>query len=99
MTEIKPADLDAVIHAPKRLMALAILNSVKEAEFKYLAERIGIADSDLSKQMATLADAGLVRIRKLGGGRASKTWYSLTPDGKSSFAAYKKALREIVDGS
>lgn len=97
-TDVRPTDLDAVIHAPKRLMALAILNTVKEAEFKYLADRIGIADSDLSKQMSTLADAGLVHIRKVGGGRSSKTWYSLTADGKHSFAAYRQTLREIVDG-
>lgn len=92
------ADLDAVIHAPKRLSIMALLNASAEIEFAYLRERLGLRDSDLSKQMSTLCDAGLVEVRKEGGGRKLKTWYAITSDGAESFARYRATLQVIVDG-
>jgi len=92
----RPQDVDSVIHAPKRLIALSILNAVKEIEFSSLRDRLEIRDSDLSKQMATLHQAGMIDIRKTGGGRTSKTWYSLTDEGRDSFLDYRQALIAVL---
>ena len=94
---ITPADLDSTIHAPKRLAALAILRTATEAEFAYLQRRLDLSASDLSKQMTTLTDAGLIEVRKTGQGRGSSTWYSLTDAGRAEFDAYKTALRALLE--
>lgn len=94
---ITPADLDSTIHAPKRLAALAVLRTATEAEFSYLQRRLDLSASDLSKQMATLVDAGLIEVRKTGQGRGSSTWYSLTDAGRSEFDAYKATLQALLD--
>ena len=91
-------DSDSTIHAPKRLAAMAILSGASEVEFAFLVERLELAASDLSKQMTTLIDAGLVDARKTGQGRGSSTWYSLTDAGKREFDAYRSALRSMLDG-
>ncbi len=90
-------DLNQIIHSPKRLMTMATLNTLAEAEFSYLSQRLELADSDVSKQMATLKKAGLIVVRKTGGGRSGKTWYCLSPTGKKAFAEYRTTLRQIVD--
>jgi len=76
---------------------MAILNTVAEAGFSYLRDRLDLADSDLSKQMTTLVKAGLVDVRKEGGGRASRTWYSLSAEGTDAFNDYRRTLRLIVE--
>jgi DNA-binding transcriptional ArsR family regulator len=59
-------DLDPVIHAPKRLAAMAILAGTVSTDFAFLRTHLDVSDSDLSKQMATLEKAGYVT--KLGKG-------------------------------
>ena len=92
-----PADLDSTIHAPKRLAALAILRGATEAEFSFLQQQLDLADSDLSKQMTTLMEAGMVSARKTGHGRGSSTWYQLTQTGRDEFDAYRTALRAMLE--
>lgn len=58
------AGLDPIIHAPKRLAAMALLAHAHDADFKFLRERLQVSDSDLSKQMSTLAEAGYVSVSK-----------------------------------
>lgn len=89
-------DLDPVIHAPKRLAAMALLSSAADADFAFVRERLGISDSDLSKQMAELARAGYVEIRKRGRGPGSTTTYRITATGRRAYAAYRRALQRII---
>ena len=91
------ADLDPVIHAPKRLGAMAILASAKWVEFSFLREQLDVSDSDLSKQMAALTDAGYAKVRKNGHGRGSTTWFAVTPDGRRAFDGHVAALRSLVE--
>jgi len=96
MSDPKPGDLDTVFHSPKRLIALSILDVAKEVEFKYLKERLGISDSDLSKQLSKLIDLNIIDMRKTGYGRKSSTWYAMTPEGKVLFKNYKETLKAIL---
>ena len=52
------AALDPLIHPPKRLAAMAILAASDWADFTFLRARLDASDSDLSKQMKVLQDAG-----------------------------------------
>ncbi len=92
------AGLDPVIHAPKRLTAVALLSSSETTTFAFLREHLGINDSDLSKQMTALEQAGYVAVRKTGRGRGSSTSYRLTRDGMRAYEAHRAALRAILDG-
>ncbi|MFW6775487.1 transcriptional regulator [Nocardioides sp. CPCC 205120] len=89
-------DLDPVIHAPKRLAAMAVLSSSDQVTFQFLKEHLGIADADLSKQMSALEAAGYVKIHKSGRGRGSSTTYSLTRDGRAAYRRHRAALQALL---
>lgn len=91
--------LDPVIHAPKRLAVMAILANSSSVDFAFLRDQLGITDSDLSKQMSALADAGYVKVDKIGRGRGGNTWYQITKAGEAAFAQHVEALSAIVASS
>jgi DNA-binding MarR family transcriptional regulator len=90
-------ELDPVIHAPKRLGAMAMLLAAKSVEFSFLRDQLEISDSDLSKQMAALCDAGYAEVRKDGHGRGSTTWFVATGAGRKAFDRHVAALRALVE--
>lgn len=92
-------DLDPVIHAPKRLGAMAMLAAATWVEFSFLRDQLDMSYSDLSKQMASLCDAGYAKIKKSGHGRSGKTWYAATPRGRAALEAHVAALRALVDNA
>ena len=91
-------DLDPVIHAPKRLAAMAVLTGADSADFGFLREHLGVSDSDLSKQMSALEAAGYVTIRKHGRGRGGSTTYRATRAGRAAYARHRAALRSLLEG-
>ncbi|WP_228551715.1 transcriptional regulator [Mumia zhuanghuii] len=90
------AELDAVIHAPKRLAAMAVLTGSDHVTFRFLVDHLAITESDLSKQMSALEAAGYVKVHKSGRGRGSSTSYSLTSTGRSAYRRYRTALQELL---
>jgi DNA-binding MarR family transcriptional regulator len=92
-----PTDLDRVIHSPKRLAAMAILASSTSSDFSYLRDQLQLSDSDLSKQMAALRDAGYVRDHKQGHGRNGQTRYSITRAGRAAYQAYRRHLADLLE--
>ncbi|GAA4114284.1 transcriptional regulator [Nocardioides fonticola] len=89
-------DLDPLIHAPKRLAAMAILEISTQATFPALRERLAVSDSDLSKQMSALEAAGYVEVRKSGRGRGSTTTFRITDAGRSAYRRHRRALEAIL---
>lgn len=89
--------LDPVIHAPKRLAAMAILVNSSSTSFRFLKEHLGLTDSDLSKQMSALESAGYVRASKEGLGRGSSTTYRVSTTGRRAYEAHSNALRTLLD--
>ncbi len=90
------AELDPVIHAPKRLAAMALLSSSTSADFKFIRDHLGISDSDLSKQMAALAEAGYVAVSKSGQGRGGVTSFRITRAGNKAYTRHRAALRALL---
>ncbi|MEO7943372.1 MAG: transcriptional regulator [Marmoricola sp.] len=88
-------DLDAVIHAPKRLAIMSVLAHSTSTDFAFLREHLSVSDSDLSKQMAALETAGYVSVTK-SRGRGGVTSYRITRQGSSAFRRHIAALRAIV---
>lgn len=89
-------DLDPVIHAPKRLAAMAVLSAASTVNFPFLREHLGVSDSDLSKQMATLEKAGYVAVSKSGRGRGGTTTFRITRAGRTAYDQHRRALAAIL---
>jgi DNA-binding transcriptional ArsR family regulator len=89
-------DLDPVIHAPKRLMAMAVLANAEYATFAFLRDQLGVSDSDLSKQMSALESAGYVTVDKRGRGPGSVTTYTMTRQGGRAYRAHRAALYAVL---
>lgn len=90
-------DLDPVIHAPKRLVAMAVLANTEYATFRFLKEQLGLTDSDLSKQMSALEAAGYVKATKHGRGPGSTTTYAMTRHGGRAYRSHRAALYAMLD--
>lgn len=90
--------LDPVIHAPKRLAAMAVLANATTVTFRFLKDYLDLADSDLSKHMSALESAGYVTITKTGHGRGATTTYRMTKVGDRAYTAHRNALRALLDG-
>lgn len=88
--------LDPVIHAPKRLAAMALLANAVDVDFAFVREHLAVSDSDLSRQMAELAKAGYVDIRKQGRGPGSSTTYRITRAGRRAYLAHRQALQALL---
>lgn len=89
--------LDPVLTAPKRLAALALLNAVESVDFSYLRTRLGLGDSDLSKQMTALGEAGYLTVTKSGRGPGATTTYAITADGRTAYRRHREALQLLLD--
>jgi DNA-binding MarR family transcriptional regulator len=87
---------DEVIHPSTRLSIVALLAAADWAEFAFVRDRLGLSDSALSKQFATLEAAGyLTQERQLADGRR-RVRVRLTAAGRAAFAGHVAALRQIV---
>jgi DNA-binding MarR family transcriptional regulator len=93
------ADLDPVIHAPKRLAAMAIVANAPQVSFAFLKGHLGLSDSDLSKQMSALEVAGYLTSTKHGRGRGSSTTFSITRTGRTAYESHRAALTALLDGA
>ena len=57
-------DLERLIHEPARLVLMANLYVVDEADFVYLARQTGLTSGNISSHMAKLEAASYVSIEK-----------------------------------
>jgi DNA-binding transcriptional ArsR family regulator len=80
--------LDRIIHEPARLVILAALNKVEEADFKFLCAVTGLTKGNLSRQSAQLEEVGYITIRKYYKGRIPATSYCMTAKGHEAFTDY-----------
>jgi DNA-binding MarR family transcriptional regulator len=91
--------LDEVIHAPIRFSIMATLSAVDRAKFSFVRDTVEITDSALSKQVAVLEQAGYVEVKKGYVGKRPRTWLSLTPAGRTAYAAHLSALNRIANAT
>lgn len=90
------ARFDELIHPSTRLSLVATLAAADWAEFAFLKNRLGLSDSALSKQLATLEDAGYVTTERRLDGSRRKVRAHLTERGRDAFTGHIAALQEIV---
>lgn len=93
------ARFDDLIHPATRLSLVATLAAADWAEFTFLRDSLGLSDSALSKQLATLEDAGYVHTERRLDGNRHKVRARLSDTGHEAFAGHVAALQEIVEGA
>jgi DNA-binding MarR family transcriptional regulator len=87
---------DELIHPGTRLSIVALLAATDWADFAFVRDRLGLSDSALSKQFATLEDAGYIVIERPVANRRRRVHVRLTDAGRRAFDGHVAALREIV---
>jgi DNA-binding MarR family transcriptional regulator len=99
MAHTPPPGFDELIHAPTRLSIVSLLAATAWADFGFVRDSIQLSDSALSKQIATLEQAGYVTVNKTGAGRRSRTHIRLSPRGRDAFKGHVAALQKLVNVS
>jgi DNA-binding MarR family transcriptional regulator len=90
------AALEEVVHQRARLGILTITNEVRQVEFGYLLNTLGLTGGNLSQHLRVLEEAGLVRINKGFEDRRPRTWVSITAAGRNALLNEIAALKAIV---
>ena len=89
-------DLDRVIHEPARLLVVALLAGVREADFLWVLRESALTKGNLSNHLAKLEEAGYVEVEKTYKGKIPLTVLRLTRQGKTAFERYKKAPNGVL---
>ncbi|MFI1586155.1 transcriptional regulator [Embleya sp. NPDC020630] len=89
---------DELIHPSTRLTLVATLAATDWAEFAYLKDRLGLSESALSKQLATLEEAGYATTERRPSNGRRKVRARLTDAGRNAFDGHVAALQAIVAG-
>ena len=95
MTQVEPR-FDELIHPSTRLSIVALLASADWMEFSFVRDRLELSDSALSKQFATLEEAGYVVIERPVTNRRRRVRVRLTDAGRQAFDGHVAALRQVV---
>ncbi len=90
------ADVDRIIHEPARLMVVALLAAVKEADFQYLHQATRLTKGNLSVHLSRLEEAGYVAIEKTFRGKYPLTICRLTERGREVLDNYRKVIRAAL---
>src|SRR5215471_2806689 len=85
------ARFDELIHAPTRLSIVSLLAASEWAEFQFIRDSVGLSDSALSKQLATLEQAGYVEVGRGFVGKRPRTSARLTKAGRVAFDQHAEA--------
>ena len=89
-------EFDRVIHEPARLMIVALLAAVAEADFQYLRQATGLTQGNLSAHLSKLEEAGYVAIEKTFRGKYPLTICRLTERGTEVLNNYRKVIRAAL---
>jgi DNA-binding transcriptional ArsR family regulator len=87
------AKVDRIIHEPARLMVVALLAAVKEADFQYLHQSTTLTKGNLSVHLSKLEEAGYVAIEKTFREKYPLTICRLTERGREALDNYRKVIK------
>jgi DNA-binding MarR family transcriptional regulator len=90
------ARFDELIHPGTRLSIVALLASTDWAEFSFVRDRLALSDSALSKQFATLEEAGYVTVERPVSNHRRRVRVALTDTGRQAFDGHVAALQAVI---
>jgi DNA-binding transcriptional ArsR family regulator len=89
--------VDRLIHEPARLMIMALLYGVEQADFLYILHETSLTKGNLSSHLSKLEEAGYLEIEKTYRGKIPLTLLCLTTAGRTAFEGYREQLKGLVD--
>ena len=89
-------ELDRVIHEPARLLIVALLSRLEEADFLYLLRETGLTKGNLFTHLAKLESSGYVSVKKGFRGKKTFTIVRLTTQGRKNFRQYRKSMGALL---
>lgn len=89
-------DLDRIIHEPARLLIVALLAGVREADFLWVQRESSLTKGNLSSHLSKLEEAGYIEIEKTYRGKVPLTLLRLTTEGKTAFDSYRKRMNGLL---
>ena len=89
-------DLDRMIHEPARLLIVALLAGVREADFLWVQRESSLTKCNLSSHLSKLEEAGYIEIEKTYRGKVPLTLLRLTKEGKTAFDSYRKRRNGLL---
>jgi len=88
--------IDEVIHGRMRLGIMVYLADTETADFTELKTVLEATQGNLSVHIKTLEKAGYVAVAKSFKDNKPLTRVSITPKGRTAFAAYLQALGDLI---
>ncbi len=92
------AKFDELIHPSTRLSIVALLAPADWIDFAFVRDHLRMSDSALSKQFATLEEAGYITIERSLEDKRRRVRVRLTAAGRKAFDGHVAALREVLGG-
>ncbi len=86
---------DKRVHEPARLVILALLSAVADADFGFLMTETGLTQGNLSAHLNKLEAAGFVSIEKTFAGKRPRTMLMITQEGRRAFTDHAKTLQRF----
>ena len=89
-------NIDRIIHEPARLIIMAILSAVEEADFLYLLNATGLTRGNLSSHLNRLEAAGYISIEKSFAGKTPRTTGRITEEGRQALEGYRQQMGSVI---
>ncbi|MGC0366990.1 DNA-binding MarR family transcriptional regulator [Rhodococcus sp. 27YEA15] len=90
------SSLDDVVHQRTRLGILLVLAEADAVDFVFLRHTLDLTAGNLSRHLSVLADAGFALVDKKNAAGKTRTWVSITENGRISLVKELATLRDIV---
>ncbi|MFC2177481.1 winged helix-turn-helix domain-containing protein [Actinomycetota bacterium] len=89
-------EIDRLIHEPARLIIMAHLYVVDEADFVYLAQQTGLTHGNINTHMARLEAGRYVDIEKMFVANRPRTVYRITEEGRMALRRYRQQVGNLL---
>ena len=89
-------EFNRVIHEPSRLIILAHLYLVKNADLIHFKRKTKLSWGNLSSHASKLEETGLIKIEKKFRNNKPVTILEITNEGKKAFEEYKQMIKDVL---
>lgn len=89
-------EIDRLIHEPARMIIMALLYVVDEADFVYLVQQTGLTPGNINSHMARLLAGGYVTVEKTFVANRPRTVYRMTEEGRVAIRRYRQQVGNVL---
>ncbi|MHA2174000.1 MAG: transcriptional regulator [Candidatus Hodarchaeales archaeon] len=95
-SELVVPEFNRVIHEPSRLIILAHLYLVKNADLIFFKRKTKLSWGNLSSHASRLEESGLIKIEKIFRNNKPVTILEISAEGRKAFREYKQMIKKIL---